>query len=104
MTTINEAYKTVKQLKLNKTPSKDYDLLGIQESITKLWIASWKKDKDEVGKRLANLLIGAFVTAKRLGIDDVEYYFDKRIIEFKKELETGSCYETKEKIKKKTKK
>ncbi|HBU06543.1 MAG TPA: hypothetical protein DEB09_00490 [Candidatus Magasanikbacteria bacterium] len=104
MTTLNEAYKIVKKLELLTSPSKDYDLLGIQESITKLWIASWKKDKDEVGKRLANLLIGTFVIAKRLGINDVEYYFDKRMVEFKKELETGSCWEKKGKSKKKTKK
>lgn len=104
MTSLNEAYKIVQNLKLPTSPNKDHDLLGIQESITKLWIATWKKDKDETGKRLANLLIGTFINAKRLGIRDVEHYFNKRIVEFKKEIETGSCWEKGKDSRKKKKK
>jgi len=40
MTTLNDAYKMVQDLAIPKAPNDEHDLMGLQESITRLWIVS----------------------------------------------------------------
>jgi len=87
MTTINEGVQKIEQVRKKtnqQIASTENEILGIQEAVTKLWIATKKEDNaEEIGKRLSNILIGVFLTAKSLNVDDLEKCFDNRI----KELE-----------------
>jgi len=87
MITLNGALSEVAEIGHRPAENNDQELFGIQESLTKLWTALiMHKDSQEIGKRFANLLIGTMINAHRLGIDDIEYHFRKRMDEYAKEL------------------
>ncbi|MFH2063238.1 MAG: hypothetical protein ABIJ46_03745 [bacterium] len=67
--------------------SKDEDLLGIHESVTKLWsVVRQGRDREDIERRAANTVIGCLITAGHLGIKDMEGVLRARIEELKKEL------------------
>lgn len=86
MTALNDVLGEVVGMGYPSAKNNDRELFGIQEALTKLWTASLHKDKEEIGKRIANLLIGTMINAHRFGIDDIEHYFRKRMGEYELEL------------------
>lgn len=65
------------------TPEKE--ILALHESATKLWSSiRQKKDKEDVGKRIASLLIGTLVIADLLKIEDIDDILQKRMREIEK--------------------
>ena len=65
-------------------PKIEKDILGIHEATTKLWQSTKSTDKERQ-KRIANVFIGAFITANRLGINDISKVIKNRLSELKKE-------------------
>ena len=65
-------------------PKIEKDILGIHEATTKLWQSIKSTDKEKE-KRIANIFIGAFITANRLGIKDITKIINNRLIELGKE-------------------
>lgn len=65
-------------------PKIEKDILGIHEATTKLWQSTKNTDKEKE-KRIANVFIGAFITANRLGIKDVTKVIRNRLTELEKE-------------------
>jgi len=54
-------------------------ILGSQESLTKLWVAS--KNNKDIELRIANVFYGAFVLASQLGIKDLDSVLNDRMQE-----------------------
>ncbi|MFA5934840.1 MAG: hypothetical protein WC827_03085 [Candidatus Paceibacterota bacterium] len=68
-----------------KEPKIEKDILGINEATTKLWQSTKSTDKErEI--RIANVFIGAFITANRLGIKDITKVIKNRLTELESEL------------------
>jgi len=86
MIALNDALIEVVKAGFPAAKNTDQELFGIQEALTKLWVASLHDDREEIEKRIANLLIGTMINAHRLGINDIEHYFRKRLDEYKLEL------------------
>ena len=63
-------------------PKIEKDILGIHEATTKLW-QSTKSTNEEKEMRIANVFIGAFITANRLGIKDITKVIKNRLLELK---------------------
>jgi hypothetical protein len=53
--------KLTKSISVFPPLSKEESLLGINETATKLWNVIGKNDIGEIEKRLANIIIGAYV-------------------------------------------
>lgn len=96
MLSINEEIQRISFLskKFNNklTPRKkltlEGDILGLHESVTKLWCTFINdgKNKDELGKRLANILIGTLIVVDRLKINNFDHHFKKRKGKLEKEI------------------
>ena len=71
--------KTLEKIYENK-PEIEKDILGIHEASTKLW-QSLNKSEEEKQRRLANIFIGAYVAANRLGISDIPKIIENRLEE-----------------------
>ena len=85
---LNNWVEEVKKVsgKFDKKLSLEGEILGLNEAVTKLWADSLNhpEDKEEIGKRLSNLLIGTFILSNKLGIEDLEICLKKRLEELKK--------------------
>lgn len=90
MLDINGKIQEIKKItnKFSKEMSLEGEMLGIHESTTKLWEAFINgKSKDDLGKRIANVLIGVFILSDRLDIKNIEHHLQKRLEELKKEID-----------------
>jgi hypothetical protein len=83
MLDLNNWVKEVKKVsgKFDKKLSLEGEILGLNEAVAKLWTTTLNhpEDKEEIGERLANLLIGTFILSDRLGIEDLEICLQKRL-------------------------
>lgn len=68
--------------KLNKEDA----LLGLYEAVTKLNLATLKKDRQEVAKRLATILIGVSVAADTFKVKNLDKALESRLEEIRKAL------------------
>jgi len=88
MLDLNNWVQEVKKVsnKFNKKLTLEGEILGLSEAVTKLWTTTLNhsEDKREIGNRLSNLLIGTFILANRLGVEDLDGCLQKRLEELKK--------------------
>ena len=75
--------KVLEKISENK-PAIEKDILGLHEASTKLW-QSLNKSDEEKQRRIANVFIGAYIAAERLGIKDITKIIENRIEELIKE-------------------
>ena len=91
MTTINEGIKKVKCLaeEIDQNLTTEENILGMHESATKLWgvVSGDKNNAEEISRRVASALIGVFIVADKLGVQDMELCL-KNTMEEIKEVQT----------------
>ena len=91
MIDINKKITEVKSVteKFNKGLSLEAEILGVHEALTKLWTVSVNdsKNKEELGRRLSNVLIGVLLLSDKFGIKNLEDDFQKRLEDLKKEVD-----------------
>lgn len=72
---INKKISEIKKVtkKSSKGLSLEGEILGVHEALTKLWIAyvNNPKDKDVLGEKLSNVLIGVLILSDKMGIKDL---------------------------------
>jgi len=83
MLTLNNALKTIKELRASNSAHLEHGIMGMNETLNRLWIVTNKKDREGVSKRLANLLISTLVHADKAEIEDIETHFHARIKEIR---------------------
>ena len=78
----DEIFKKIKELeKIHESKTGiENDVLGIHEASTKLW-QSLNKTEEEKQRRLANIFIGAYTAASRLGVLDIPKIIEARLEE-----------------------
>ena len=78
----DDIFKKIKTLekKWETKPEIDKGILGIHEAATKLW-QSQDKTEEEKQRKLANVFIGAYVAASRMGISDIPKIVEDRLEE-----------------------
>jgi len=86
MVSLNDVSKEVLLLDCRASGGGDnFDaILGVHEATTKLWAdVKHGKDRQEIEKRISNILIGGLVAARRMGITDIESVIQERLSELK---------------------
>lgn len=90
--TLNEAYEITRtELFHFNQVSTDESVKSLRRELKKLAKAlkEDETDKEEVGNRLANLIISTLVTAGKFGVKDLESLYRKRIVELQFGISKG---------------
>lgn len=56
-------------------------MIRLNQEFVRLWqqLHREEKNKQEIGEQLSNVMMGILVMTDSLGINDLEYHFDKKI-------------------------